>query len=39
MTDGRKDAKTAAAVLSSCQLGIPVIVTTFHAPCASSSTR
>jgi len=31
MTDGRKDAKTASAVLSSCQLGIPVIVTTF--PC------
>jgi hypothetical protein len=29
MTDGRKDAKTASAVLSSCQLGIPAIVTTF----------
>ena len=29
MTDGRKDAKTAPAALQSCQLGIPVIVTTF----------
>jgi hypothetical protein len=29
MTDACKDAKTASAVLSWCQLGIPVIVTTF----------